>query len=135
MLKVHKVHKVLKVLRVRTPSTLRTPCTPRTIKAMFERRLYFHIDWALVAAILLLCALGVAMIYSSTAGDPTRGNSKLYLTQIYGIVLGLGAMTVMSTREPPAAGRGPLTTSATSACGTTIATSRPTTFPPLTNST
>ena len=27
---------------------------------MFERRLYFHIDWALVAAILSLCAIGVA---------------------------------------------------------------------------
>ena len=58
---------------------------------MFERRLYFHIDWALLAAILALCGIGVAMIYSST-GDPTRGNSSLYITQIYGIVLGLGAM-------------------------------------------
>jgi rod shape determining protein RodA len=63
---------------------------------MFERRLYFHIDWALLAAILSLCALGIAMIYSST-GDPTRGNSHLYVTQIYGIVLGLVAMVFMLT--------------------------------------
>ncbi len=54
---------------------------------MFERRLYHHIDWALVGAILALCALGVVMIYSTTA-DPTRGNSRLYVTQLYAIVLG-----------------------------------------------
>ena len=41
------------------------------LKTMFERRLYYHIDWALVAAILALCALGVVMIYSTTS-DPTR---------------------------------------------------------------
>ena len=61
---------------------------------MFERRLYLHIDWALVGAILVLCALGVAMIYSTTA-DPTRGASRLFLTQIYAVVLGLWAMGIM----------------------------------------
>ena len=61
---------------------------------MFERRLFYHIDWALVIAMLVLCGLGVAMIYSTTA-DPTRGNSHLYLTQLYAIVLGLGAMVFM----------------------------------------
>ncbi len=58
---------------------------------MFERRLYHHIDWALVIAILALCALGVLMIYSTTA-DPTRGNSRLFMTQLYAIGLGLGAL-------------------------------------------
>ena len=58
---------------------------------MFERRLYYHIDWALLGAILSLCALGVTMIYSTTF-DPTRGMSRLYLTQLYAIALGLGAM-------------------------------------------
>ena len=48
---------------------------------MFERRLYYHIDWALVMAMLALCGLGVAMIYSTTA-DPTRGTSDLYVTQL-----------------------------------------------------
>ena len=33
---------------------------------MFERRLYYHIDWALVIAVVALCALGVVMIYSTT---------------------------------------------------------------------
>ena len=53
---------------------------------MFERRLYHHIDWSLVAALLALCVLGLAMIYSATGG-PTR----VYTTQIYGILLGLVA--------------------------------------------
>jgi rod shape determining protein RodA len=65
---------------------------------MFERRLYYHIDWALLAAILALCTAGVVMIYSTTA-DPTRGTSHLYITQIYGIVLGLGAMAIMLTLD------------------------------------
>jgi len=58
---------------------------------MFERRLYYHIDWALVIAIIALCALGVLMIYSTTS-DPTRGMSHMYVTQLYAIVIGLGAM-------------------------------------------
>jgi rod shape determining protein RodA len=61
---------------------------------MFERRLYYHIDWALVVAILSLCALGVVMIYSTTA-DPTRGTSRLFVTQLYAIVIGLCALGVM----------------------------------------
>jgi rod shape determining protein RodA len=60
---------------------------------MFERRLYHHIDWALLIAIFALCALGVAMIFSTTS-DPTRGNSHLYVTQLYAIALGLLAMVV-----------------------------------------
>jgi len=61
---------------------------------MFERRLYYHIDWALVIAILALCALGVVMI-DSTTSDPTRGTSHLYVTQLYAIVIGLGAAGVL----------------------------------------
>jgi rod shape determining protein RodA len=65
---------------------------------VFERRLYHHIDWALVIAILALCALGVVMINSTTA-DPTRSMSRLYITQLYAIVLGLGAMLFMLTLD------------------------------------
>ena len=61
---------------------------------MFERRLYYHIDWALLAAILSLCAIGIAMIYSTTL-DPTRGTSRMYITQLYAMALGLVAMAVM----------------------------------------
>jgi rod shape determining protein RodA len=56
---------------------------------MLERRLYFHIDWALVVAVLALCAIGLVMIYSTTGG-PTR----IYWTQTYAIGLGLIAMAV-----------------------------------------
>src|SRR5438093_13571880 len=60
----------------------------------FDRRLYSHIDWALRIAVLALCAMGVVMIYSTTS-DPTRGMSHMYVTQLYAIGLGLGAMLVM----------------------------------------
>jgi len=60
---------------------------------MFERRLYHHIDWALVAAIFALCGTGLAMIYSTTS-DPTRGTSHLWVTQLYAIGLGIIAMLV-----------------------------------------
>jgi rod shape determining protein RodA len=47
-------------------------------------------------AILSLCTIGVVMIYSTTS-DPTRGVSKLYITQLYAIGLGLGAMIIAMT--------------------------------------
>jgi rod shape determining protein RodA len=65
---------------------------------MFERRLYYHIDWALLIAILALCALGVIMIFSTTS-DPTRGTSRMYVTQLYAIALGLCAMLVTLTLD------------------------------------
>jgi cell division protein FtsW (lipid II flippase) len=40
---------------------------------------YYHIDWALLIAIVALCALGVMMIYSTSA-NPTRVTSRLYIT-------------------------------------------------------
>jgi rod shape determining protein RodA len=57
---------------------------------MFERRLYYHIDWALVAAIFALCGLGVVMIYSATAARPSAAH--FYVTQIYAIVIGIFAL-------------------------------------------
>jgi len=65
---------------------------------VFERRLYYHIDWALLIAILALCVLGVIMIFSTTS-DPTRGTSRMYVTQLYAIGLGLGAMLVTLTLD------------------------------------
>ena len=38
---------------------------------MFERRLYHHVDWAMVGAILALCLIGLAQIYSTTT-TPAR---------------------------------------------------------------
>ena len=65
---------------------------------MFERRLYYHIDWALLIAIFALCAVGVIMIYSTTS-DPTRGTSHLFVTQLYAIAPGLGALLVTLTLD------------------------------------
>ena len=59
---------------------------------MLERRLYYHVDWAMLAAILALCLIGVVQIYSAT-GASSSGDSR-YVTQIYGIVLGMIALVV-----------------------------------------
>jgi rod shape determining protein RodA len=60
---------------------------------MFERRLYFHIDLAMVGAIVALCLIGLANIYSTTYTQGV-GASDIFYTQIYGIVLGLIVMAV-----------------------------------------
>jgi rod shape determining protein RodA len=65
---------------------------------VFERRLYYHIDWALLIAVLALCALGVMMIYSTSA-DPTRVTSRLYITQLYAIGLGILALLFTLTLD------------------------------------
>ena len=56
---------------------------------MFERRLYYHVDWAMLAAIAALCAISLMQIYSATGG-----RTAMYLTQIYGILIGMIAMLV-----------------------------------------
>jgi rod shape determining protein RodA len=56
---------------------------------MFERRLYHHVDWAMLAAVLTLCAIGLVQIYSATGGA-----TRIYYTQIYGITMGLIALVV-----------------------------------------
>jgi rod shape determining protein RodA len=57
---------------------------------MFERRLYYHIDWAMIAALAALCALGLANIHSASGGF-----TRVYYTQIYGIALGAIALAVV----------------------------------------
>jgi rod shape determining protein RodA len=56
---------------------------------MFERRLYYHIDWAMIAALAALCALGLANIYSASGGY-----SRVFWTQLYGLLLGGLALAV-----------------------------------------
>src|SRR5688572_2652780 len=60
---------------------------------MFERRLYHHVDWAMLGAILLICVIGLAQIYSTTYVDGV-GASSIFYTQIYGILLGVVALVV-----------------------------------------
>jgi len=59
--------------------------------SMLERRLYFHVDWALVVALFALCGMGVLMIYSATQSTAPR----LYMSQLYALGLGTIALVVM----------------------------------------
>ena len=55
---------------------------------MFDRRLFYHIDWLLMAAIVVLCAIGAGMIYSTTY-DLTAGTVGRQLpTQLYALLFG-----------------------------------------------
>jgi rod shape determining protein RodA len=56
---------------------------------MFERRLYHHVDWGLLAAVLALCIIGITQIYSATGGW-----TPIVQTQIYGLMAGLFALVV-----------------------------------------
>ena len=56
---------------------------------MFEKRLYHHVDWGLLAAVLALCVIGLSQIYSATGGW-----TQVVETQVYGILLGLLALVV-----------------------------------------
>jgi rod shape determining protein RodA len=56
---------------------------------VFEQRLYHHIDWGLLAALLALCGIGLTNIYSATGGW-----TPVFQIQIYGIALGLFALVV-----------------------------------------
>jgi rod shape determining protein RodA len=63
---------------------------------MFERRLYFHIDWLLLAAILTITGIGIAMIYSTTyvtIGDAGHAGPQVR-TQVYALLIGLVAFLV-----------------------------------------
>jgi rod shape determining protein RodA len=64
---------------------------------MFERRLYFHIDWLLLGAVLLLAAIGLSMIYSTTyvtLPDGTGHAGARFWVQLYAVGLGLLALVV-----------------------------------------
>ncbi len=59
---------------------------------MFERRLFFHVDWLLLGAVLLLCGIGLTMIYSTTyvgAHLPGGGHAGgRFWVQLYATGLG-----------------------------------------------
>jgi rod shape determining protein RodA len=64
---------------------------------MFERRLYFHIDWLLLGAVLLLAAIGVSMIYSTTyviLPDGSGHPGTRFWVQLYALGLGVIALAV-----------------------------------------
>jgi len=55
---------------------------------VFERRLYLHIDWLMIAAVLVLAGTGLAMIYSAS-GAAAGGSPRLFVTQLNALALGL----------------------------------------------
>ena len=68
---------------------------------MFERRLYFHVDWLLLGAILLLAGIGVAMIYSTTyvtlpdgRATPVRSSGPRSTRSVLGLVALLVCLTL-----------------------------------------
>ena len=63
---------------------------------MFERRLFFHIDWALLTALLAIAGIGIAMIYSTTyVITPDGGHvGPQVRTQVIALVLGFIALLV-----------------------------------------
>jgi rod shape determining protein RodA len=64
---------------------------------MFERRFSPHVDWPMMAAVYLLCFIGVIMIYSTSPEVVRPGAPRLYLTQIYAIVLGTIALVACAS--------------------------------------
>ncbi len=64
-------------------------------RPMFEQRLYKHLDWSLLVAVLMLCVCGLLMIYSTTY-DPIRERvGREFYTQLSAVGIGLVAMTLM----------------------------------------
>jgi len=61
---------------------------------MFERRLFFHIDWLLLGAVLILAGIGVAMIYSTTYDAIRLRVGPQFTTQVYAVAIGLVALFV-----------------------------------------
>ncbi|HUF25083.1 MAG TPA: rod shape-determining protein RodA [Vicinamibacterales bacterium] len=61
---------------------------------IFERRLAFHIDWALIGAILALAGMGLAMIYSTTYDLGAEQAGREFWTQMQAIVLGVALMAL-----------------------------------------
>ena len=62
---------------------------------MFERRLYFHVDWLLLGAILVLAGLGVAMVYSTTYITTAEGGRASTQVWTQGYALGLGLIALL----------------------------------------
>ena len=63
---------------------------------MFERRLYFHVDWLLLGAMMIIVGIGIAMIYSTTYVTLSDGGhaGPQVRTQVTALVLGTIALLV-----------------------------------------
>lgn len=64
------------------------------MRAVVDRRLLFNLDWVLLGATVLLCAIGVAAIYSATHSWRVTG---LHLRQTYWVLVGLAGLLISLT--------------------------------------
>ena len=72
---------------------------------MFERRLYLHLDWLLLGAVLLLCRIGLPMIYSTTY-DPIRpASAREFYTQLSAVGSAWWRWPICPAHRLPHAGR------------------------------
>jgi len=60
----------------------------------FDRRIFQHFDWTLLALVLSVCVIGILNIYS-TGFSASEGQFPLYLKQIQWIALGLIFMMII----------------------------------------
>jgi rod shape determining protein RodA len=61
---------------------------------MFERRLFFYVDWLLLGAVLVLASIGLAMIYSTTFDAIRDRVGPQFYTQATAVLIGLVALAV-----------------------------------------
>ncbi|MEX2273208.1 MAG: rod shape-determining protein RodA [Vicinamibacterales bacterium] len=61
---------------------------------IFERRLTFHLDWALMGAILALSGMGLLMIYSTTYDLGANRAGTEFWRQLQALVLGVALMAL-----------------------------------------
>ena len=48
---------------------------------MFERRLYYHVDWAMLGAIIALCLIGLAQISSARVAYPLKDVAVIHASR------------------------------------------------------
>lgn len=64
---------------------------------MLDRRLWFHLDWWLIAAVFVTCAIGLVMIYSTTYDRTTASAGPQLYRQLAAIGIGLVGMALCLT--------------------------------------
>ncbi|HBO84738.1 MAG TPA: rod shape-determining protein RodA, partial [Deltaproteobacteria bacterium] len=57
---------------------------------MIDRRVFIHFDWILFVSAMLLAIIGIANLYSATAGT----GSSLYIKQSYWLIIGITAIGI-----------------------------------------
>jgi rod shape determining protein RodA len=62
---------------------------------MIDRRLLVNFDWLLLLAAIILCSIGVLLIYSAISGPYAEVKQGLYIKQIYWVFIGLIVMLLV----------------------------------------